>query len=801
MLRIVFASTVAAACSVLCVRAGSVKLAQDSRALCDIVLSDSPSPVEITAARELKKHLDAVAGADFKIRKLSETPVNRAVVYVGDSRKTREIFSGLNFSQLPADTVLIKTSGGDVALCGHPERGTLYAAYTLLEDFVGVRWWSAQESFIPRKTSVEIPSTDISYSPVFKTREALYKIAFDPVFAVRMKQNGSTLTKMNFDRPVIAKEYGGCERLVLFRGRGSSFHSHYEILPPEKYFKSHPEWYGEVGGKRVPSNGQLCLTNGEMAEEYLKNVKILLRENPDASAIQVSQNDWYNPCECPKCRAFEAARGGVCSATNIHFANLIGAGIEEEFPNVFIDTFAYQYTRRAPSGIAPRKNVLVRLCTIECDFLRPMTDASNADFARDMREWGALTKNLFVWDYVTNFRSYMRPHPNMRILAPNIKFFAENGAAGIFEQGDAFCTAGDFVRLRSWVISHLMWNPDADAEKLFDEFLYGYYGREVGEIFKEYLKTIHDSAEKSGVTLGCYSGDVSEWLDTDSFNRALSLMDAAQKTAERLEREDSANFKGLSAKVRRERIPLDYAALAFYKNFCRKAERAQKKINLPENPTEAARKLCATWNEFNVGTWREFTTAADFAKYQKKFVEDVARQEELLKISKIPAAKDPELSEKILADIQEPDFVSTDSELFEDFSAPYFADAAASNGYAAELPSGAAQGAIRTILGGADTARILAGEKIPRKVSAFARISSPVGNSGTACWFKVVSGARTVEFRRQLNCSEFGIGAYKTVHLCDIEMRSATPYKFSFIKEEKNSGNLRIDRIIIARAQ
>ena len=34
-------------------------------------------------------------------------------------------------------------------------------------------------------------------------------------------------------------------------------------------------------------------------------------------------------------------------------ANLMGEGIEKEFPNVFIDTFAYQYTRKAPSGIAP----------------------------------------------------------------------------------------------------------------------------------------------------------------------------------------------------------------------------------------------------------------------------------------------------------------------------------------------------------------------------------------------------------------------------------------------------------------
>ena len=197
-----------------------------------------------------------------------------------------------------------------------------------------------------------------------------------------------------------------------------------------------------------------------MAAEYLKNVKKLLRENPLATSIQVSQNDWSNPCRCTKCAAIDNENGSH-AGTNIYFANKIAEGIESEFPNVHIDTFAYQYTRKTPSKIRPRKNVLVRLCTIECSILRPLDSGNplNEAFVRDMKEWAKITKNLFIWDYVTNFRSYMMPCPNLNALAPNLRFFAENSAAGVFEQGDAFCSAGDFVLMRNWVISHLMWNP------------------------------------------------------------------------------------------------------------------------------------------------------------------------------------------------------------------------------------------------------------------------------------------------------------------------------------------------------
>ena len=46
----------------------------------------------------------------------------------------------------------------------------------------------------------------------------------------------------------------------------------------------------------------------------------------------------------------------------------------------------------------------------------------------------------------------------------------------MFEQGDAGSRVGDFVRLRAWLISHLMWDPSRDEKALIHEFLEGYYG-------------------------------------------------------------------------------------------------------------------------------------------------------------------------------------------------------------------------------------------------------------------------------------------------------------------------------------
>lgn len=608
--------------------AGGLRLSENSRAAAQIVLPDTPTPVEKTAASELKEHLDKVCGADFKIVALSESDKSAASIFVGDSPASRRMLACDDFGKLPYDSVRMKSDGRNIALCGHPQRGSLYAVYTFLEDYVGVRWWSKSERFLPSKSMLEISDFDITYSPVLKHREALYKVAFDGVFAARMKQNGSTLTRMNFDRPVISPEYGGCEHLVLFKGRGSSFHAHYEILPPDKYFAKHPEWYSLIKGKRSSNHAQLCLTNEEMAREYLKNVKELLRADPLATSIQVSQNDWHNACECPKCKAIDDENGSQ-AGTNIYFANKIAEGIEKEFPNVYVDTFAYQYTRKAPSKIVPRKNVLVRLCTIECSFLTPLekgAEKQNADFVRDMKEWAKITNNLFIWDYVTNFRSYMSPYPNMGVLAPNIRFFAENSASGVFEQGDAFCSAGDFVLMRNWVISHLMWNPQADEKALFDEFLYGYYGREVGSIFKKYLNVIHDRALESKVYLGCFLEDATLWLDPATYNRAAAILDDATATAARLEAENPEKYRGLSQKVARERLSFDHMSIVHYYDLKRMAKRQGVKIDLPPDPKAALEKIGKTWDELKVETWREFTTPEDFKSYRRNLADSVDSQ-------------------------------------------------------------------------------------------------------------------------------------------------------------------------------
>jgi len=83
--------------------------------------------------------------------------------------------------------------------------------------------------------------------------------------------------------------------------------------------------------------------------------------------ISISQNDWHGYCECEKCKTLDEQEGTHAGAL-IHFINAVAEEVEKEFPDILIETLAYQYTRVPPKHVRPRRNVVIRLCSIECAF-------------------------------------------------------------------------------------------------------------------------------------------------------------------------------------------------------------------------------------------------------------------------------------------------------------------------------------------------------------------------------------------------------------------------------------------------
>jgi len=511
------------ALAVLCATAsartrGKLVLVENGKSDFVIVIGAKASPSEQHAAQELQTFLAEMSDAKLPIVS-DDGPMRPHEIILGDNRHLSQSGIKVNFEKLGDEGFNLRVTDRLVAIAGGRLRGTMYGVYTLLEDYLGCRWFSSDVSRIPKLDCVALGRLNDTQVPALEYREPFYIDAFDADWAARNKMNSASA---RLDAPRGGK--------ITYKG---FVHTFYPLLPPDQYFAQHPEYFSLVKGKRTTDGAQLCLTNPEVVRIVTESVRRWLAESPEANIVSVSQNDCYGWCECDNCKAIDD-REGSHAGTMINFVNQIAANIEKDYPNVAIDTLAYQYTRKPPKTIRPRHNVIVRLCSIECCFSHPLaTDdyEQNVSFRDDIVGWHKLTDRLYIWDYVTSFAHYLNPFPNLEVLGPNIQFFVNNGVKGVFEEGNYGSLGGELAELRAYLMAKFLWNPDYDQEKALSEFLEGYYGQAAGPI-RAYLDMLHEKVKQDHIHMHIWTGPDAKFLTTENLEHAQWLFKSALRRAE-----------------------------------------------------------------------------------------------------------------------------------------------------------------------------------------------------------------------------------------------------------------------------
>lgn len=481
-----------------------------------VLPSAAPETVRATADT-LRAYLERISGARLPMLPAASraaAPAVRIRVGAGSDPDT-------DVAALGPDGFRIRTEGADLVFTSATDDGFRHAVYTFLEQWLGCRRYSVEVQVVPRRPTIELPRIDETQVPPLTFR----------------MQN------------LRDRAYTQWHKLDTNEGFGLFVHTFEELVPPWRYFDEHPEYFSLLNGNRTPQ-GQLCLTNPDVLRIVIEELRRRMAENPETDFWSVSQNDTYAPCECEACRAIDEAEGGH-SGSILAFVNRVAA----EFPDKTISTLAYQYSRSAPRTLRPLPNVNIMLCSIECDRSRPLTaHPGSASFVQDVHDWGALTNNIFLWDYVIQFRNLVSPFPNLRVLQPNLQFFTESGITAVFEQGLPV-QRGEFAELRMYLISKLLWNPEADMEAILDDFLSGFYG-EAAPWIRTYIDAMHDALEESGEELSIYGYPLAS-ADGYLAPRRLAAYEEMWRQAEAA----VAHRPEVLARVRTAHLPVQFARL------------------------------------------------------------------------------------------------------------------------------------------------------------------------------------------------------------------------------------------------
>ena len=441
-----------------------------------IIVPLEASDVELKAAAEFQKYLIYVSGTNLPIvtEGVSETTNG---VYIGKTIKAEQTLK--NIAQIKEDGFILFSDRKDLFIYGIKGKATLYGVYDFYESQLGCRLYTPDALDIQQYGFFVLPAINELKNPSFAYREVLY---YYP-----------NHSELYLDWHKLQN------REDLHKDWGMFVHTFDKLIPVHQYFETHPEWFSEIHGKRI-KDGQLCLSNPALLEELCKNLAVEIQKRPEATYWSVSTNDNYNNCTCSACRRLDSLYGAP-SGTMLYFINQVAT----RFPEKQISTLAYQYTRKPPQRlIQPAENVNIMFCSIECGREMPIEiNPKEQSFVSDMYGWKNITSNIFLWDYVVQFRNMMNPFPNLHVLQPNLQFFKRNGVNMMFEQGTGAHNKTSWMELRTYLISKLLWDVNADVNKLTQEFLTGYYEL-AAPFIKEYYELNEQAVIKSGNRLDIY---------------------------------------------------------------------------------------------------------------------------------------------------------------------------------------------------------------------------------------------------------------------------------------------------------
>ena len=416
---------------------------------------------------------------------------------------------------------------GDIVLSGGTRRGVINAVIALLEEDIGVRWYTGSTPRIPACPDGIVSVVPRSYQPRLVMREPFYQHAFDWKYEILNRTNQTWQSR-------VPENLGGAWNFPF----GAFCHTMHLFLPAA-LFKDHPEYFAMINGKRrVNRHGSaaahLCMTNPEVVKIVARNaVKVLKKEKKPAEIISISQNDGGKGfCQCEKCAEMTRNEGSV-SGPLIYFVNRVADEINKEYPDVKVETLAYLESFLPPKTVRPGKNVMIRLCTDSHAWHFPLFFIEESvTFLSALKQWHAIGADLLIWDYVTEFHEYPKPNPNLWVMDHNFDLLLSYDVKGIMLQGSYQSPGGADAILKSWIFAKRMWDPRWKLDALLEDFLEGYYGpaapamREYYQYQKQCWQTFHDRHKGKPLVK---PGPVFSWSHKDAaklkqiLNRAFQL--------------------------------------------------------------------------------------------------------------------------------------------------------------------------------------------------------------------------------------------------------------------------------------
>ena len=299
--------------SLAATHAADLVLLRDGKSDYQIVVPDTLATPALTEGLNQTARLLQTAfkanGAEVKVVPESQRDAAKPALFLGDTAFARA--QGVEVAKLKGWSYVHRVVGRDVLIAGReqpapgaaksPRRGdwdrlgTTKGVTDFLRQYFGVRFLYPELG--PHEPVKNAARIDLLASPAFEflptptvAVPADLHVQKTSVFDswTGFPPRGSFYDLANNRFPRVDDAFGG--------------HTYERAVPPEKYFKTHPEYYALLGGQRMnPSgaNAQYCISNPEVQELFYQDLLAWLDEG--YQSVDIGQPDGFRACQCGPC--------------------------------------------------------------------------------------------------------------------------------------------------------------------------------------------------------------------------------------------------------------------------------------------------------------------------------------------------------------------------------------------------------------------------------------------------------------------------------------------------------------------
>lgn len=475
-----------------CAAPAAVPVAEDGQARAAIVHNGFSD-----FAEELQEYIEKMTGAALSLVECTDN-IEDEPAYI-ELRIVDEL-PGVSEERTAEHAYRLRTDGGNLRITALTEVGLRYAVYGLLQDHLGVGFFTPSYEYIPDSPTLVIPEMDDVQEP------SLYGRGMNLWAARRQTADWSD------------------------KNRGFPLGGH--TIKAQHNFTR----FG------IPEN---CPLDEEFHRELGERLKERFEQREAGAApMALGQRDGNFQLGCENCDRCEALieEEGSYSAPMLVMLNAALEHAGQEYPDHQIITFAYHNTLPAPKTIRPHKNLWINIAASGRDHLNELRgNPQMTPYYGALRDWPQIAPGrVTTWHWARNYYARDYEWPNMASVVDTIRVWEDYGITAGFMQEDRAGTH-NWAELKHWVWSQVLWDTGSDVDALMRRFLRGYYGREAYPDLWKYFQEVERVRVETDIALDAHSPERRmrrSLLTVDVLQRLDSLLQQAYEAA--LQEEDPA---------------------------------------------------------------------------------------------------------------------------------------------------------------------------------------------------------------------------------------------------------------------